>query len=135
MSVDSQTEHPSTAVKKGQGYTKNFARGDGNESFQDWKRDISTCMEDSEYFIDDDNECECVSNDDNEASMQQFKQDCTGNATMTKHERVTSFFDRITLHLRKLKKLRILTIQSLINMNYLRIIMIIIKSLRVHHFV
>jgi hypothetical protein len=47
MSIDSQTQQPSTAVKKGQGYTKNFATGGGDESFQDWRRDTGTCKEDS----------------------------------------------------------------------------------------
>jgi hypothetical protein len=94
MSIDSQTRQPSTAVKKVQGYTKNFATGGGDESFQDWNRDTGTCMEDSEYFIDHDNECECVLNDDNEASMQQRKKDCTGNTIATKYERRYKFFSK-----------------------------------------
>jgi hypothetical protein len=38
ISIDSQTQQPSTAVKKSQGYTKNFATGGGDELFQDLKR-------------------------------------------------------------------------------------------------
>jgi hypothetical protein len=78
MSIDSQTQQPSTAVKKGQGYTKNFATGGGDKSVQDWKRDNGTCTEYSEYFIDY-NERKCVLNNDNEASMQQRKKEYTGN--------------------------------------------------------
>jgi hypothetical protein len=44
-------------------------------------------MEGSEKFICDDKKCECVLNDDNEASMHQRKKDCTGNTIATKHER------------------------------------------------
>jgi hypothetical protein len=53
ISIDSQTQQPSTSVKKSQDYTKNSATGGGDELFQDWKRDTDTCMEDSEYFKDD----------------------------------------------------------------------------------
>jgi hypothetical protein len=48
-------------------------------------------MEDSEYFIDDDKKCECVLNDDKEASMQQNKKECTGNTIATKDERGYEF--------------------------------------------
>jgi hypothetical protein len=72
ISIDSQTQQPSTVVKKSQGYTKNFATGGGGELIHDWKKDTGTCMEDSEYFIDG-KECDCVLNDDNKASMQEIR--------------------------------------------------------------
>jgi hypothetical protein len=85
MSIDSHTQQLSTAVKKGQGYTKNFATGGGEESFQDWKRDAGTCMEDSKYCIDD-KEHECMLNDDNEASLQQSKKEYTENIIAMKDD-------------------------------------------------
>jgi hypothetical protein len=48
-------------------------------------------MEDSEYFIDDDKNCECVLNGVNEASMQQSKKECTRNTITTKDERGYEF--------------------------------------------
>ena len=48
-------------------------------------------MEDSEYLLDDDKECECLLNDDNETSVQQGKRNCAENATVAKHERGCKF--------------------------------------------
>ena len=61
MSVHTQTQHTSTAVKKGHCYTKNFAMRGGDESVQDRKRENGTRMEDSEYLLDDGKERECFS--------------------------------------------------------------------------
>jgi len=48
-------------------------------------------MEESEYLLDDDKECECLLNDDNEASMQQRIRNCAENAIAAKHERGCRF--------------------------------------------
>ena len=59
MSIHPQTQHPSTALKKGHCCTNNFATEVVDESVQDRKRGISTCVEDSDYLLDDIKECEC----------------------------------------------------------------------------
>jgi predicted aspartyl protease/adenylate kinase family enzyme len=87
MSVLPQTKHPSTAVNKGPCNTKNSATGVADESVLDQKRENGTCMEDSEYLLDDDKECECMLNDDNEASIQQRIRNCAA-----KHERGCKFY-------------------------------------------
>jgi len=48
-------------------------------------------MEDSEYLLDDDIECECLLNDDNEASIQQRIRNCAENAIAAKHEKGCNF--------------------------------------------
>jgi hypothetical protein len=58
MSIHPQIQHPSTAVNKGHCYTKNLATGGIDESVQDRKRETVTCMEDSEYLLDDDKDCD-----------------------------------------------------------------------------
>jgi len=63
MSIHSQTQHPSTAVKKGHCYTKNFAMEGGDESAQDRKRETGTRMEDNEFLLDNDKESEYLLND------------------------------------------------------------------------
>jgi hypothetical protein len=91
MYIHSQTQHQSTAVNKGHCYTHNLASVGVDESVQDRKRETGTCMEDSEYLLDDDKECECLLNDDNEALMQQSKRNCVENATAAKNERDCKF--------------------------------------------
>jgi hypothetical protein len=91
MSIHSQTQHPSTAVNKGHCYTKNLATGGVDESVQDWKRETGTCMEDSEYLLDDDKECECLLNDDKETLMQQSKRNCFEKVIAVKNERGCKF--------------------------------------------
>jgi pyruvate-formate lyase len=82
MPIHSQTQHPSTPVKKGRCYTKNFTKDGGDESVQDRKRETGTHMENSEYLIHDDKESEYVLNDDNKALKQQgennweYEEDC-----------------------------------------------------------
>jgi len=70
MSIHSQTHHQLTAVNKGHCYTKNLDTGSVDKSLQDRKREPGTCMEDSEYLLDDNKECECLLNDDDEAAKQ-----------------------------------------------------------------
>jgi hypothetical protein len=43
-------------------------------------------VEDSEYFLDDDEECECLLNDDSKVSVQQSRRNYTENAIAGKHE-------------------------------------------------
>jgi hypothetical protein len=84
MSIHPQTQHPSTAVHKGHCYTKNFATGGVDESVQDRKTETGTCME--KYLLGDDKECECLLNDDDEASIQQRVRNCDENDIATEHE-------------------------------------------------
>jgi len=91
MPVLPQTKHPSTAVNKGHCYTKNSATGVADESVLDQERESGTCVEDSEYLLDDDKECECLLNDDNEASIQQRLRNCAENAIAAKHGRGCKF--------------------------------------------
>jgi hypothetical protein len=44
-------------------------------------------VENSEYLLDDDKECECLLNDDNEALMQPSKMNCVENVIVAKKER------------------------------------------------
>jgi len=87
MSIHSQTQNHLTAVNKGHHYTKNLARGGVDESVKDQKRETGTYVEDSEHLLDDDKKCECLLNDDNEASMQQSKRNCVESVTAAKNER------------------------------------------------
>jgi hypothetical protein len=91
ISIHPQTQHPSTAVNKGHCYTKNFVTGGVDESVQSRKRETGTRMEDSEYLLDDNKECECLLNDDNEASEQQGRRNCAENAVAAKHEGGSKF--------------------------------------------
>jgi predicted aspartyl protease len=60
MSIHSRTQHPPIAVNKSHCYTKNFATGGADKSVQNRKKETGTCMEDREYLLDDDEECECM---------------------------------------------------------------------------
>jgi hypothetical protein len=92
LSIYPQTQHPSTAYHKGHCYTKNFATAGVDESVQDRKRVTGTCMEDSEYLLEYDKECECLLNDDdNEASIQQRIRNCAEHVIAAKHERGCRF--------------------------------------------
>ena len=91
MPVLPQTKHPSTSGNKGHCYTKNSGKGVADESVLNQERESGTCMEDSEYLLDDDKECECLLNDDNEASIQQHIRNCAENAIAAKHERGCKF--------------------------------------------
>ena len=86
MSIHSQTQHQLVAVNKGYCYTNNLATWGVDESVQDRKRETGTCMEDSEYLLDDDKECECFLNDDNKALMKQSKRNCVANVIAAKHQ-------------------------------------------------
>jgi hypothetical protein len=68
-------------------------------------------MEDSEHLLDDDDkECECLLKDENGAFMQQSKRNCFANATAAKNEKVVSSVGRVSLHSRRSRKVRILTV-------------------------
>jgi hypothetical protein len=90
MPIHPQTQHTSTAVNKGHCYTKNFATGVQMSQFRIGK-ETGTCMEDSEYLLDDDKECEVLLNDDNEVSVQQGTRNCAENAIAAEHERCCKF--------------------------------------------
>ena len=50
-----------------------------------------TCMDDSEYLLDEDKEYECLLNDDDEALMQRSKRNCFEIAIAAKNERGWKF--------------------------------------------
>ena len=58
----------------------------------DQNRENGTCMESSKYLLDHDKECECLLNDDNEASIQQRIRKCAENAIDVKDERCCKFY-------------------------------------------
>jgi len=87
MSIHTQTQHPSTAAKKGHCYTKNFFKEGADASVQDRKRATGLHMEDNEYLLDDDKESECLLNDDKEALMQQSEKKSAENARALKNEK------------------------------------------------
>jgi len=87
MTIHPQIQHPSTAVSEGHYHTTNFATEGADESLQGRRRETGMRMEDSEYLLDDNKICECLLNDDNEASEQKGKRNCAENAIAAKHER------------------------------------------------
>jgi len=48
-------------------------------------------MEENEYLLDYDKECECLLNDDNETSVHQGKRNCSENSIAAKPERSCKF--------------------------------------------
>ena len=86
MTIHLQIQHPSTAVSECHCHTKNFATEGADEPVQSRRRETGTCMEDSEFLLDN-KICECLLYDDNEASEQKRKRNCAENSIAVKHER------------------------------------------------
>jgi hypothetical protein len=87
MTIHPQTQNPSTAVRVGHHHTKNSATEGVDESAQGRKQETGTRIGDGEYVPNDNKICECLKNEDDEASEQQGKRNCAENAVAVKHGR------------------------------------------------
>jgi hypothetical protein len=67
-------------------------------------------MDDSEYLLGDEEECESLLNDDEEISVQQGRRNCTENDIAAKHGRGCEFCRESFVTLAEVRKARILTV-------------------------